>query len=549
MNRLGISVFAIVLLLAMPTVIGRDRDAARKAYGKAAQYHAWLKELPASRRSRDRLARAIYLYRTVVDHDPTYGACDDSLFAVGTLYEEMADRFTPDPYKRRAIYYYEFVAREYPTTRHRTEALARAERLRAPPPVSAKEATAATDQNLATLSEVRFWSNEDYTRVVFQLDHEVTFTKEVLHNPDRIYFDLASTKLERSMEQEYEVDGLFIKQVRVAQNKADRVRIVLDFDQINQHTVFALYDPFRIVIDTRGQSRPSSADESDTMKTAEAVISFDEEASETRAPSSIPSPTRGGDLTMTRVLGLKVGRVVIDPGHGGYDTGTVGPNGLKEKDLVLDVSLRLQELLSSKLGTEVVLTRRTDQFIPLEERTAIANKNGADLFISIHANASRNRKVSGIETYVLSFATSQAEREVALRENVGGRRTIGELEDLIRKIAQDDYNQESIDLATIVQEQLHAALKAQQPGNRNRGVKRAPFVVLLGSNMPSILSEIGFISNPSDAGYLMRDRARERVAEALFQGIADYLRSLGSLPLTEEVATSDAKAIEQPPVF
>ena len=536
MRRLA--VLMVTMLLATPPALGRNREAARKAYGKAAEYHTWLKQLPGSRRSRDRFNRAIYLYRTVVDHDPTYGASDDALFAVATLYQEMAKRFTEDRYERRAIYYFEFVAREYPTTPHRDEAQQRASQLRAPPPTLPAQ-VAGSDGALATLSEVRYWSNEDSTRVVLQLDREVEFSKQVLRNPDRLYFDLAATRLEKSMEEEYEVNGLFIKQVRVAQNKSDRVRVVLDFEQINNHRVFALFDPYRIVIDTQGQA--TATGQADTMKTASAVISLEEETNENRAPSSIPSPTRGGDLTMTRVLGLKVARVVIDPGHGGHDTGTIGPNGLKEKNLVLDVSMRLHELLASRLGTEVILTRRTDQFIPLEERTAIANKNGADLFISIHANASRNRKVSGVETYVLSFATNQEEREVALRENVGASRTVAELDDVIRQIARDDYNEESIDLATVVQQHLHGSLKATLPNQRNRGVKRAPFVVLVGSNMPSILSEVGFISNPDDARLFSEEETREQVAEALFQGISEYLKSLGSLAVTEQVAAEQSR--------
>jgi N-acetylmuramoyl-L-alanine amidase len=243
-------------------------------------------------------------------------------------------------------------------------------------------------------------------------------------------------------------------------------------------------------------------------------------------------------LTLTRTLGLKVGRVVIDPGHGGKDTGTIGPTGLREKDLVLDVALKLKKLLQDRLETEVVLTREDDKFVPLEERTAIANQVGADLFVSIHANSARNRRASGIETYVLDFAQSPEEREVASRENASAQRNIRELEDLLRKIALGDYNQESRNLAQDVQTQLVDASKKQFSGKQNRGIKQAPFIVLIGSNMPSVLTEIGFISNPAVEKYYKKTESRLLMAEALYQGIRDYLDSLGTVSIPETAATS-----------
>ena len=529
--------------------LSKDRKAAREAFQKAVEYHDWLKERPKEKRTNSQYKRSIYFYRLVVDNDPTFGGSDDSIYAMATLYDEMAERYDSDYYRRRAIYYYEFVAKEYPLTKHKSVALKRADELahpkpNSPPPNKAAQAKANPD-NLATLSEVRYWSNEDYTRVVLQLDREVKFEKSILSNPDRIYFDLDSTYAsDELIGKRYAVNGLFITQLRVAENRPGVIRVVLDFEKINQHTVFALYDPFRIVIDTRGPTRQVASKSPDgETESAPSGQPSDPSSSTPSIPGAgaPPAPTANGDWTLTRTLGLKVGKVVIDPGHGGKDTGTIGPTGLKEKDLVLSVALKLRDLLEERLNTEVILTREDDRFIPLEERTAIANQEGADLFISVHANASRNRRASGIETYVLSFATSDAEREVASRENASSQRNIRELEDLLKKIAMEDFNQESRDLAHAVQTELFSELSDERPRQKNRGIKQAPFIVLIGSNMPSILTEIGFISNPDDEKYYRNADAQNQVAEALYKGLESYFRSLGTLPATGAVSAASGR--------
>jgi N-acetylmuramoyl-L-alanine amidase len=326
------------------------------------------------------------------------------------------------------------------------------------------------------------------------------------------------------------VNGLFLKQIRVAKNRPRVVRVVLDFEKINRHTVFALYDPFRIVIDTRGAvPRTADSDGEPADESGDDGVTSRASEKDREVADMAPSPTLKGNLTLTRTLGLKVGRVVIDPGHGGKDTGTIGANGLVEKDVVLDVAQRLRSMLIGRLGTEVILTRQDDSFVPLEERTAIANQNSGDLFISIHANASRNRRVRGVETYVLDFATNAGEREVASRENASAQKNIRELEDLLKQIALEDYNQESRDLAHVVQRNLVSDLSDHLLGSRDRGVKQAPFIVLIGSGMPSILTEIGFLSHPASEKYFKSPQSREEVAEALYRGIEDYFHSLGAV--------------------
>jgi N-acetylmuramoyl-L-alanine amidase len=229
---------------------------------------------------------------------------------------------------------------------------------------------------------------------------------------------------------------------------------------------------------------------------------------------------------MTRALGLKLTKVVIDPGHGGHDTGTIGPKGLTEKALVLDIAKRLGALIEERLGAEVVYTRTSDTFVPLEERTAIANAERADLFISLHANSSPVRTTSGVETYYLNFTSSKESLEVAARENASSQKSIHELRDLLQKIALSDKIEESRELATRVQNAQHALAAKANPKLRNRGVKKAPFVVLIGASMPSILTEVGFLSNPRDEALFNRPDHRQKVAEAIFKGISQYVDSL-----------------------
>ena len=248
-------------------------------------------------------------------------------------------------------------------------------------------------------------------------------------------------------------------------------------------------------------------------------------------PPTLPraaTPTSRGDRTLTRILGLKIGRIVLDPGHGGHDTGTIGPGGTKEKELVLQVAHQLKKLLEDRLGAEVVLTRRDDTFIPLEERTAIANEHQADLFVSIHANSSRTRSASGVETYYLNFARSSEAREVAARENATTVRNIRDLEDFVRRITRADKSVESRELASLLQKRLYRGARKVYPDAQDRGVRTAPFVVLVGANMPSVLAEVGFISNPRDERLLRKEANRTRLAEALFAGIVGYMKTLGS---------------------
>jgi N-acetylmuramoyl-L-alanine amidase len=246
-------------------------------------------------------------------------------------------------------------------------------------------------------------------------------------------------------------------------------------------------------------------------------------------------PTSSGNRSLIRALGLKIGKIVIDPGHGGHDTGTIGPNGLEEKDLVLDVGRRLGKLLEGRLGAEVVYTRKDDTFIPLETRTAVANQARADLFVSIHANSSHDPDARGVETYYLNFTSSPDALEVAARENAVSEKSIYELQDLVKKIALKEKIEESREFAGDVQQSLHSGLAAKSPAIRDRGVKKAPFIVLIGANMPSILAEISFVSNPTDEHRLSTGEYRQRIAESLYRGIAKYVNGLSGVKVASKM--------------
>lgn len=249
-----------------------------------------------------------------------------------------------------------------------------------------------------------------------------------------------------------------------------------------------------------------------------------------------PLASQNASRSLTRALGLKVNRIVIDAGHGGHDDGTIGPHGLLEKDVVLDVALRVAKLVQERMGAEVILTRSDDTFIPLRERTAIANDHKADLFLSIHANSSPAPEVAGTETFYLNFTNAPGSLDVAARENAGSDKSVGELKDLIQSITLNDKIEESHTFAEDIQTTLQAQAERSNAAAHNRGVKRAPFVVLIGASMPSVLAEIGFLSNSRDESNLGKPEYRQKIAEALYKGLSRYSLSLSHFDTPRQVA-------------
>jgi N-acetylmuramoyl-L-alanine amidase len=282
----------------------------------------------------------------------------------------------------------------------------------------------------------------------------------------------------------------------------------------------------------RSRQQVTLASHSSSRETTERIRASD-------SPERIP--TDGPRFSLARELGLKINRIAIDAGHGGYDTGTIGPSGLMEKDLCLDVALRLGRMIKENIpGAEVIYTRTDDRYIPLEERTSIANEGQADLLISIHANSSDVGQIRGVETYYVSLATSPEAREIATRENAVGDSSLHNLPDLIKKITRNENLAESQQLAADLQSSLSRRLQLVSRQETNRGVKRAPFIVLTGANMPAVLSEISFLSNPTDDKLLLENDQRQRITEGLYRGIADYLGTMPTRAIPEHTRTRSA---------
>jgi N-acetylmuramoyl-L-alanine amidase len=378
-------------------------------------------------------------------------------------------------------------------------------------------------------------SKETVARVVLDMDSFKTCEVLRLSNPSRIVVDVqggARIKLSKS-----EQAGSPAWKVRHGEPLADELnlQVALQKGSVAKATeeksaVAKPVEPSEPVPTKQERSKKPASDaavKTEEIKRAAARETSSERESKSLARSSMPKSD--GTRSLIRTLGLKVGRIVIDAGHGGHDTGTIGPSGLQEKDLVLDIALKLKTLVEDKLGSEVLLTRSDDTFIPLEERTAMANHSQADLFISIHANSSRNRRVSGVETFFLDFASSLDAEEIAARENSSAQKTVFELQDLVQKIALKEKIDESRELALIVQKSVTTQLQKAHSQTRDRGVKQAPFIVLIGANMPSILSEVSFVSNPSDEKLLKSSNYRQKLAEALCSGIEAYAEALGGI--------------------
>ncbi|MGA8142833.1 MAG: N-acetylmuramoyl-L-alanine amidase [Candidatus Acidiferrales bacterium] len=431
-----------------------------------------------------------------------------------------------------------------------------------------------SDNRMPYVTGVRTWNSEGHTRVVVTLNDTVKFDAMHVASPERLYFDLHRAQIDPKAEKSPKVDPGLLKSVRIGQNKPTVVRVVLDVGGAKNYSTQFLSNPYRLVIDVRtdaaiapprvdadssvaakageslhaaarGAAAPpppanSSADLAAKPTISKSKVKADKIAGMKPAPAPEPKPNRDGQRSLTRALGLKISRIVIDPGHGGHDTGTIGPHGLMEKDLCLDVALRLGALIEQKLpSAEVVYTRKDDTFVALEDRTVIANQAKADLFISIHANSSHDHDARGIETYYLNFATSAESMEVATRENALSQSSLHDLQDIIKKIARNEKIEESKELANDIQDSLTHRLQVVSQQERNRGVKKAPFIVLIGANMPSVLSEISFISNPSDERLLRKTDQRQRVADGLYRGIATYLDSLNSLSMNKSRLVSE----------
>ena len=366
-----------------------------------------------------------------------------------------------------------------------------------PPPPAApteRKEPAPGQDRYSYVKDIRFHSGREFTRVVIDLSKPVKHESKKLENPPRIYIDLKSAIIAPAKKTMAINDGL-VKGIRAAQFDKDTVRVVIDINEIKRYRIFHLNKPDRLVIDI-----------------------YNSDA----APQT---------LTLVKQLGLKVETIVIDPGHGGKDPGTIAGSGLQEKQVVLDIAKRLERLLESDGFSSVCLTREDDTFIPLEDRTEFANKKGADVFVSIHANSCKNRSTRGIETYYLALASDEDARLTAALENASARRTIKDLGSLVFKVLRSTKADESRELAGIVQSRLCRYTEAN-----DRGVRHAPFIVLIGANAPSVLVELGFMSNDWDEQLLNSEEYKDKLARALMEAVKDYVKTMDQAGLASRGA-------------
>jgi N-acetylmuramoyl-L-alanine amidase len=440
--------------------------------------------------------------------------------------------------------------------------------------------TPAAPARIATIKDIRRAAIGDIVRVVIELDREVVFHDEHLDNPSRVFVDLPATQAAAPLKDQtlrFDGDGDLVHQVRIGRHPGSTTRVVLDTEGMSSYSIYPLYSPYRLVIDCLRPSAEPTAEAAPAARlparpaplllsirhltdgwigilpapasSAAAVLAdarveippphveparlpaspVASTAPTPPLPGSTPSRNLDGGFSIARQLGLSVSRIVIDPGHGGHDPGAKGA-GTTEAELGLDVSLRLAQLLEKVPGLEVVLTRKTDDYVPLQERTAIANRENADLFLSIHANANSSAQAQGVETYFLNFATTLSAAAVAARENAASGQNMGELPDVVKTIALNNKLDESRDFATFVQREMMTKLRPANKAIRDLGVKQAPFVVLIGAAMPSVLAEVSFMTNPQEAKLLKSSAYRQRIAEALFEAVRTYQGSLKKLP-------------------
>jgi N-acetylmuramoyl-L-alanine amidase len=507
-------------------------------------------------------------YQTLVRRFPASGYSDDALWQAGRLELDAFAKFGEARDREIGVRLLHRLAADYPTSKHAkrvTEALAertaakpavvRTAATAPPPAVTARPARAAftPPAAVATIKSIKRTVLSDVVRIVIDVDGEVPFHDERIADPDRLFVDLAPAQTVSSLGDQtlrFTSDSDIVRQVRLGKQANRTTRIVLDAAGVSTYSIYALYQPYRLVIDCVRGPRPAppplpilgkyfiaawarklpvSTPLSASLIQA-ALASAPPLEIPATAPATAAAPDRNatGGFSIARQLGLGVSRIVIDPGHGGHDPGATG-NGVSEAELVLDVALRLEKLLQKQGGTEVVLTRRTDDFVSLPERTAIANRETADLFLSIHANASEDGAVRGIETYFLNFANNLSAASVAARENAASGQTMAALPDFVRAIALNNKLDESRDFATDVQHSMIEKLRVTNKAAKDLGVKQAPFAVLIGAAMPSVLTEISFVTNSQEARLLKSSAYRQRIADALFAAIKKYQMSLRSL--------------------
>ncbi len=477
--------------------------------------------------------RAVELFEQMAERYPDSSLADDALLRAGKLQEEALGN------KTGAYIIYHRLVKTFPSGDMTKKAKARLTALAtyAPPKkplvkvaekrvdqTSVKSAVgSAAPAGGGRLTAIRYWSNPGYTRIVLDVSRDTQFSTHYLvpdpkeGNHPRLYIDIEKTGLSDGLKEPTVVDDGLLRQIRTGSPQEDTVRVVLDLDSMSDYKVFPLSDPWRIVIDVAGDKAPELKRRETEISALpdsanDAIAKVLKEAPKDQQPLHIPNMPAATTLR----------RIVVDAGHGGKDPGAVGPSGVYEKTVTLKMAKALAKELRRQIGCEVILTRSGDVYLPLEERTAIANKVGADLFISLHANANKSRKPYGIETYYLNFSKNDKAAAVAARENGTSLKQVSDLELILFDLMANAKINESSRLATEIQESLVKRVRKKYSNVRDLGVRQGPFYVLLGATMPSVLVETAFLSNPREEKRLNSSAYQKTAAEAIAHAVKNY---------------------------
>jgi N-acetylmuramoyl-L-alanine amidase len=552
---------AIVLasgILGPPAAAAVDR--ARDMYSQTRARERALRnaERPPTLRQ---LREVVNAYERIVRRYPASGYSDNALWQAGNVALLAYQRFGDAADKKNALRLLELLKSRYPSSSLLERLDETAAVLAAGSPArprlstltteatvssdgsidSSRRTTAGATGELVTIRRITRTPMDDWVRVSIEVDGEVLYRQERLENPRRVFFDLPRARPSVQLaDATLKFSDDVVQEIRLGRHPRNTTRVVMDMQGVDSYSVFTLYNPFRLIVDFQRAAAPSTQPVPPAPMVSGAApttvlpalpplervpLPARDAVPPPLAAPSVPDANSNGRFSLARQLGLGVSRIVLDAGHGGHDPGARS-NGVSEAELVLDVSLRLRALLEKQPGVEVVMTRDSDAFIPLEERTAIANRNGADLFLSIHANASRNSKARGIESYFLNFASNPEAAAVAARENSASGRTMHSLPDIVRAIALNNKIDESRDFAETVQKAMVQRLGSRNAQLKDLGVKQAPFVVLIGAGMPSVLAEISFVTNKQEGQLLKTSAYRQEIAEALCEAVLRYQKSL-----------------------
>jgi N-acetylmuramoyl-L-alanine amidase len=559
-----VAILAITLIASSVSAQEPDRDLYTAALVRERAVRATFAGTPAPEVALKDIHAIVAAYQTLVRRFPASGYSDDALWQAGRLEIDTFARFGEVRDKEIGVKLLQRLAADYPTSKLAKKVsevleppakVARVAKQPSPKPAPPRPAASGAPA-LATITSIKRVVLPDVVRVIIEVDGEVPFHDERIGDPDRLFVDLSQAQTVAALTDQtlrFTSDSDIVRQIRLGRQTNRTTRVVLDAGGVSTYSIYAQYDPYRLVVDCVRGPRPappplplagkyfvanwarklpaSSPHGAAEILAALASAPPPEPLAATAAtaqPSAPAEKNATGGFSIARQLGLGVSRIVIDPGHGGHDPGAMG-NGVSEAELVLDVALRIEKMLQKQPGVEVVLTRRSDEFVALPERTAMANRESADLFLSIHANASEDGTARGIETYFLNFANNLTAAGVAARENAASGQSMAALPDFVKAIALNNKLDESRDFATYVQRSMIEKLRVANKTTKDLGVKQAPFVVLIGAAMPSVLAEISFVTNTQEARLLKSSAYRQRIADALFTAIRKYQSSLHSV--------------------